>query len=129
MATEPTRPTSPPHEFSAAEIGALAHFYRGEIYRSMIWRTRLDNTTNWAVVALGSPSRSAFSSPQASPLPPVLVGVLIVVFLSSRRGATATSMSGGRGRDGWRRTFTPPCFAGGREFWQRLAPDPGERLL
>ena len=32
-------------EFSAAEIGALAHLYRGKVYRSTIWRTRLDNTT------------------------------------------------------------------------------------
>jgi uncharacterized membrane protein len=81
MATEPTRPASPVHEFSAAEIGALAHLYRGEVYRSTIWRTRLDNTTNWAVVALGIAVSAAFSSPQASPLPLVLVGVLIIVFL------------------------------------------------
>ena len=47
----------------------------------MIWRTRLDNTTNWAVVALGIAVSVTFSSPQASPLPLVLVGVLIVVFL------------------------------------------------
>ena len=25
-------------EFSAAEIGALAHLYRGEVYRSTVWR-------------------------------------------------------------------------------------------
>ena len=81
MAINATRLTSPPHEFNAAEIGALAHLYRGEIYRSTIWRTRLDNTTNWAVVALGIAVSAAFSSSQASPLPLVLVGVLIVVFL------------------------------------------------
>ena len=40
-------------EFNAAEIGALAHLYRGEIYRSTAWRNRLDNTTNWAVAGLG----------------------------------------------------------------------------
>lgn len=38
---EPSRP----HEYSAAEIGALAHLYRGEVYRSTVWRTRLNNTT------------------------------------------------------------------------------------
>ena len=27
-------------EFNAAEIGALAHLYCGEIYRSTAWRTR-----------------------------------------------------------------------------------------
>jgi len=50
---EAIRPVRRPHEFDAATIGALAHLYRGEIYRSTIWRTRLDNTTNWAVVTLG----------------------------------------------------------------------------
>lgn len=76
-----TGSTSTPREFNAAEIGALAHLYRGEIYRSTIWRTRLDNTTNWAVVALGIAVSVTFSSPEASPLPLVLIGILIVVFL------------------------------------------------
>jgi len=40
-------------EFGPAEIGALAHLYRGEVYRSTVWRTRLDATTNWAVLATG----------------------------------------------------------------------------
>ena len=39
--------------FNAAEITALSHLYRGELYRSTVWRTRLDATTNWAVVATG----------------------------------------------------------------------------
>ncbi|MGC9368830.1 MAG: DUF2270 domain-containing protein, partial [Paracoccaceae bacterium] len=53
----------------SAEIGALAHLYRGEVYRSTIWRTRLDTTTNWAVVTLGIALSIAFSSPSASPVP------------------------------------------------------------
>ena len=65
----------------AAEIGAVAHLYRGEVYRSTIWRTRLDTTTNWAVVTLGIALSIAFSSPAASPLPLILVGVLIFFFL------------------------------------------------
>ncbi|MDP2579086.1 DUF2270 domain-containing protein [Shimia thalassica] len=65
----------------AAEIGAVAHLYRGEVYRSTIWRTRLDTTTNWAVVTLGVALSISFASPDASPLPLVLVGVLIIFFL------------------------------------------------
>ncbi len=65
----------------ASEIGALAHLYRGEVYRSTTWRTRLDTTTNWAVVTLGIALSIAFASPDASPLPLILVGVLIVLFL------------------------------------------------
>lgn len=68
-------------EFKAAEIGAFAHLYRGEVYRSTIWRTRLDTTTNWSVVTLGVALSIVFSSPEASPLPLILVGVLICFFL------------------------------------------------
>lgn len=67
--------------FTAAEIGALAHLYRGEVYRSTIWRTRLDNTTNWSVVTLGIALSITFSSANASPLPLVLVGILVSLFL------------------------------------------------
>ena len=68
-------------EFSAAEIGALAHLYRGEVYRSTVWRTRLDSTTNWAVVTTGIALSATFSSSEASPLPMVLVGLIVSVFL------------------------------------------------
>ncbi|PVA06406.1 DUF2270 domain-containing protein [Thalassorhabdomicrobium marinisediminis] len=65
----------------SAEIGALAHLYRAEVYRSTIWRTRLDTTTNWAVVTLGIALSITFASPDASALPLVLVGVLLMFFL------------------------------------------------
>jgi uncharacterized membrane protein len=65
----------------AAEIGAIAHLYRGEVYRSQIWRTRLDATTNWAVVTTGIALSASFTSSVASPLPLVLVGLLVTVFL------------------------------------------------
>ena len=67
--------------FNNAEVGAIAHLYRGEVYRSTIWRTRLDATTNWSVVSLGVALSITYSSPTASPLPLLLVGVLITVFL------------------------------------------------
>ncbi len=68
-------------ELTNSEVGAIAHLYRGEVYRSTIWRTRLDTTTNWAVVTLGVALSISFASPDASPLPLVLVGVLIIFFL------------------------------------------------
>src|SRR6202171_4734934 len=79
---EPALPTTPKVEYSAAEIGALAHLYRGELYRSTVWRTRLDATTNWAVVSTGLALSLTFSSESASPLPLVLVGLLVAVFLN-----------------------------------------------
>ncbi|MCF3972407.1 DUF2270 domain-containing protein [Paracoccus salsus] len=71
----------PRKNLDAAEMGVLAHLYRGEVYRSTIWRTRLDTTTNWAVVTLGVALSITYASPQASPLPLVLVGILIIFFL------------------------------------------------
>lgn len=81
MARPLVKATDPQRNFSAAEIGALAHLYRGEVYRSTIWRTRLDNTTNWSVVTLGVALSITYSSVQASPLPLVLVGILVTLFL------------------------------------------------
>ena len=78
---KPALPTSQRAEFSAAEIGALAHLYRGEVYRSTVWRTRLDSSTNWAVVTTGIALSATFSNSEASPLPMVLVGILVSVFL------------------------------------------------
>jgi uncharacterized membrane protein len=77
----PAPPTARKSEFSAAEIGALAHLYRGEVYRSTVWRTRLDSSTNWAVVTTGIALSATYSSAEASPLPLVLVGLLVSVFL------------------------------------------------
>ena len=73
--------TPPPYEFTPAEVGALAHLYRGEVYRSTVWRTRLDSTTNWAVVTTGIALSATYSNAEASPLPMVLVGLLVSVFL------------------------------------------------
>jgi len=67
--------------FNAADITALSHLYRGEMYRSTVWRTRLDATTNWAVATTGLALSLTFSSETASPLPLVLVGLLVAVFL------------------------------------------------
>jgi len=59
----------------------LAHLYRGEMYRSKVWRTRLDATTNWAVATTGIALSVAFSNPTNSPLPLVLVALMALVFL------------------------------------------------
>jgi len=68
-------------ELNPAELGAIAHLYRGEVYRSTIWRTRLDNTTNWSIVTMGIALSTTFSSREASALPMILIGMLLAVFL------------------------------------------------
>jgi uncharacterized membrane protein len=68
--------------FGPAEIGALAHLYRGEMYQSKVWRNRLDTTTtNWAVVITGIALSVTFSNAAASPIPILLVSWVVVVFL------------------------------------------------
>ena len=72
---------APQRPCTAAEVGAIAHPYRAEIYRSTVWRTRLDSTTNWAVVTTGIALSAAFSGTTASPVPLALVGLLVSMFL------------------------------------------------
>lgn len=108
----------------AAEIGAIAHLYRGEVYRSTVWRTRLDITTNWSVVTLGIALSISFSSPLASPLPLILVGILIIffLFLEARRYRYFAVW---RARCRWMEThfFAPMLHDGDlhmEEGWQRI---------
>lgn len=82
-----TPPGGTGNAFDGSAIGALAHLYRGEVYRSTMWRTRLDNTTNWSVVTLGIALSISYANREASALPLLLVGLLIGMFLilESRR--------------------------------------------
>jgi len=101
-----------PHAFDAAEMGAIAHLYRGEIYRSTIWRTRLDNTTNWSIVTMGIALSTTFSSPEASPLPLLLVGLLLAVFLGME-ARRYRYFNVWRARARWLETnFYAPIFTG-----------------
>jgi uncharacterized membrane protein len=100
------------HTFDTAEMGAIAHLYRGEVYRSTIWRTRLDNTTNWSIVTMGIALSTVFSSPQASPLPLLLVGLLIAVFLGME-ARRYRYFNVWRARARWLETnFYAPIFTG-----------------
>jgi len=58
-----------PEEFvDKQEIGdftsVLVNFYRGEVQRAYTWRTRLDRTTNWAILILSVLITWTFSSPE-----------------------------------------------------------------
>ena len=43
-------------------VNAMSHFYRGEMGRIMIWRQRLDVTTNWAITSSTAIITIAFST-------------------------------------------------------------------
>jgi uncharacterized membrane protein len=48
--------------YDAGYVNAMSHFYRGELGRIMVWRTRLDATTNWAVTGTTAIITIAFSN-------------------------------------------------------------------
>jgi len=92
MATQPrelpARPQSAPTQLPTARPltpsefnTALVHLYRGEISRANTWRTRLDGTTNWAVLTTGATLSFAFSSPGNTHVMILLNSLLIGFFL------------------------------------------------
>src|SRR5436305_12420932 len=66
-----------PSEFNTARV----HLYRGEVARANTWRTRLDGTTNWAVLTTGATLSFAFSSPTNTHVMMLLNSLLIWFFL------------------------------------------------
>jgi uncharacterized membrane protein len=66
-----------PGEFNTA----MVHFYRGEITRSNVWRSRLDSTTNWAVVTVGAVLTFAFGSIDNSHVVILISFLLVLLFL------------------------------------------------
>src|SRR6516162_2258468 len=95
-AHEPTLPTARKSEFSTAEIGALAHLYRGEVYRSTVWRTRLDSSTNWAVVTTGIGCRRPTAAPRHHPCPWCSSVFWSACSFCSKHAAIVISTFGGR---------------------------------
>jgi uncharacterized membrane protein len=71
-----------PSEFTTA----MVHFFRAEIQRANVWRTRLDTTTNWAVVATGASLTIAFAPSGFHGI--ILLNAFLVtifLFIESRR--------------------------------------------
>ncbi len=48
--------------YDPSYVNAMAHFYRGELSRIMVWRQRLDITTNWAITSSTAIITIAFSN-------------------------------------------------------------------
>lgn len=62
-------------------VTAMAHLYRGEVSRANTWRTRLDATTNWAVLTVAASLTFAFGAPQNPHFVLLLVFLLVLTFL------------------------------------------------
>jgi uncharacterized membrane protein len=66
-----------PSEFNTA----MVHYYRAEIQRSNVWRSRLDTTTNWAVVTVAAAVTFVFAAPENHWGVFLLVMLLALLFL------------------------------------------------
>lgn len=69
------------HLRSSEFTTAMVHYYRAEIQRSNVWRSRLDATTNWAVLSTSAGITFTLSSPQNHYGVLVLNVLLISIFL------------------------------------------------
>jgi uncharacterized membrane protein len=75
-------PTALMRQMSPGEFNtAMIHFYRGEIQRSNVWRTRLDTTTYWAVLTAAGTLSFVFGSASNPHFVIPINSVLVTIFL------------------------------------------------
>lgn len=75
------------HMRSGEFTTAMVHLYRGEIARANTWRTRLDATTNWAVVTSAAALSFAFGGVESPHfvIPITTILVALFLFIEARR--------------------------------------------
>lgn len=66
---------------SSEFVTAMVHFFRAEVSRANVWRTRLDTTTNWAVVATAATLSIAFSQADTNHAVIIMNTLLVTLFL------------------------------------------------
>jgi uncharacterized membrane protein len=62
------QPSSEPNPLQRSDptyVNAMAHFYRGELGRTLVWRERLDATTTWSITTTTTIITVAFSFREA----------------------------------------------------------------
>lgn len=77
----------PGHFISPENITPLCHYYRAEMDRANTWRSRLDVTTNWAIVTSAAFLSVSFGNPKFPHFVIILATVFVLFFLiiESRR--------------------------------------------
>ncbi len=63
-------------------LQAVIHFYRGEMQRETVWRSRLDQTTYWAVFTTAAVLSFALHNPERAPHMVMLGTLLVLVMLA-----------------------------------------------
>jgi uncharacterized membrane protein len=60
---------------------AMSHFYRGELGRIMVWRQRLDTTSNWAILTSTGIITFALSHPEVTHLVFMIANIMLFLLL------------------------------------------------
>lgn len=69
-------------EFTSSEfVTAISHFFRGEMNRANVWRTRLDTTTNWAIITTAAFLSFVFGSKEIPHFVIILATIFVLFFL------------------------------------------------
>ncbi len=71
--------------FAGSDATAVAHFYRGEMNRLTVWRSRMDATTNWAILSTIGLLSLSLQHPQADSLLLVNLATLWVLLVMEAR--------------------------------------------
>ncbi|MBK8046888.1 MAG: DUF2270 domain-containing protein [Anaerolineales bacterium] len=69
-------------------MNAMAHLYRGELSEATAWRTRIDTTSNWAVVLSVTTLSFVFADPGSERhilIPIVMLFCTFLLFMEARR--------------------------------------------
>jgi uncharacterized membrane protein len=68
-------------DFSLIELTSLVHYYRGEMSRMNTWRTRLDVTTNWAIITTAAFLSFSFGDTSSPHFVLILATIFVFCFL------------------------------------------------
>lgn len=86
MKPEEIKEPAPSTGYRGSDATVLAHLYRGEMNRLTIWRTRMDATTNWAIISSAGLLTFSFRNPLADAIFLVNISVLwFLLIVESRR--------------------------------------------
>jgi uncharacterized membrane protein len=82
-----TQAPAKPELSSSEYVTAVSHFFRGEMNRANVWRTRLDTTTNWAIITTAAFLSFGFGSKEIPHFVFILATIFVLFFLiiESRR--------------------------------------------
>lgn len=62
-------------------VTAISHYYRGEMSRANVWRSRLDVTTNWAIITTAAFLSFGFGSAKIPHFVIILATIFVLFFL------------------------------------------------